>query len=96
MQLLFGVGTLALEYFLRYLLLLYMVPLVFLMMGMRFTGGSLLALFTPAAAFPRRSDKLRLALGKLQASLVLYLMAVLAFMVVYFRADIFRCLVKLF
>ncbi|MGA5726597.1 hypothetical protein ACPCHQ_21935 [Ralstonia thomasii] len=95
MQVFFGLGGLALEFSLRYLILLYTVPLVFFFMSMRFGANGVASLFAPAVPPSHPRGKWGLARDQLLAALVLCGMAVVSLVVVYHRADLFRSVLSL-
>ena len=96
MQFAFTLGSLAFEYSLRYLLLLYMVPLVFLMMGSRAATDGVRTMLRPAKSFGSPDAKMRQVEVNMRKGGTLLALAAVGFALVFYRADIFQCLARLF
>ncbi|WP_404995460.1 hypothetical protein [Cupriavidus pauculus] len=96
MQFAFALGSLAFEYSLRYLLLLYVVPLVLLMMGSRAATDGVRMMLRPAKSFGSADAKMREVDANMRKGGTLLALAAFGFSLVFYRADIFQCLASLF
>nr|WP_280971492.1 hypothetical protein [Cupriavidus gilardii]WDE72634.1 hypothetical protein [Cupriavidus gilardii] len=95
MQLAFGLGALAFEFSLRYLVLLYILPLTLLIMATRSAATGTCLLFRRQLSFASTDDKRRVVLQQFRKSVILGILAVAGFLAIFYRKELFLCIARL-